>query len=223
MENIARIRQRDRIFVLSLYWTAKIKICIDGAYFALCLLSNSRIICTFYFTIFDFNVCVCFEYHSMENAQHMMWIQQLGITCYRKERKNNFFTRWLSLLIFRFSTVYFFPSFHNPGTLWQQNVHCLCLLWIETKCKICEYLHNWMIWYSIRQFEYLLSLWCAHVCVHDERTSKQSNDRFVQHLWRNFNISKHKWNERKADENKWFVWQESITQQMKKRKVDSEI
>lgn len=171
--------------------------------------------------------CVCFEYHSMENAQHMMWIQQLGITCYRKERKNIFFTRWLSLLIFRVSTVFFFfncVSFHNPGTLWQQNVHCLCLLWIETKCKICEYLHNWMIWYSIRQFEYLLSLWCAHVCVHtmNERPSKVTTALCSTFEEISTFPNTSGMNE-KADENKWFVWQESITQQMKKRKVDLEI
>lgn len=44
----------------------------------------------------------------------------------------------------------------------------------ETKCKICEYLHNWMIWYSIRQFECLSSLWCVRV----ERPTS-SKDRFV--------------------------------------------
>lgn len=79
------------------------------------------------------------------------------------------------------------------GVLWQRNVYRLCVYMCttlvcsssssecttrKTKCKICEYLHNWMIWYSIRQFECLSSLWC----VGKERPSS-NNDHFLAHTF----------------------------------------
>lgn len=87
----------------------------------------------------------------------------------------------------------------------------------ETKCKICEYLHNWMIWYSIRQFECLSSLWCVRV----ERPTS-SKDRFVYisslshsmllHLFKEIFRTTYTSVTRERgrageDENKWFVWQ----------------
>lgn len=127
--------------------------------------------------------------------------QQLSnnITCYRKERKQNILPRSFRCVIFFAlfillcccSNLLWLLLLLSMVRLWQRNVHRLYHIILfffaqrkrerekermkrETKCKICEYLHNWMIWYSIRQFECLSSLWCVRV----ERPTS-SKDRFV--------------------------------------------
>lgn len=174
----------------------------------------------------------------MENVKQHAWIygssQQLSnnITCYRKERKQNILPRSFRCVIFFAlfillcccSNLLWLLLLLSMVRLWQRNVHrlyhiILFFLKRETKCKICEYLHNWMIWYSIRQFECLSSLWCVRV----ERPTS-SKDRFVyisslshsmllhlfKEIFRTTYTSVTRERERGSageDENKWFVWQ----------------
>lgn len=70
-------------------------------------------------------------------------------------------------------------TFCLPSKLHERSV---CTIY-RPKCKICEYLHNWMIWYSIRQFECHSSLWCLCVCVYLYVRIEQRPSNAMGRIW----------------------------------------
>lgn len=167
----------------------KIKVCIsmESTFFTVYRI-HSRFSHAFLFSFFCnsrlLNVCWALW---IENVKHM------DIQSLRSEKKDSLSHYLLSeekkkcvrsqFFFLPFSVYCSVCFFCSSCALWQRNVHIVCLKHIlpyrmkRPKCKICEYLHNWMIWYSIRQFECLSSLWCYNMgCVCNV---VQALDRFV--------------------------------------------